>query len=186
MILRKVDFKNGRWIGSCPMVLAAPKFDVQSQLRYESVGIVTAGSEGCRVTTLCVHHYVNLQLLENKGMSSSDNLEQLHQGLILFIWDLSIVLFVFNMTATMFWGWMCRVSLAVFLDANLYSQVERNVCFRGMCCLHLEGSWYRSTPAPSRRKLNIPVNEWHLLYMPRWHQQSLLSEFRISKDMEIF
>jgi len=30
MILRKVDFKNGRWIGSCPMVLAAPKFDVQS------------------------------------------------------------------------------------------------------------------------------------------------------------
>jgi hypothetical protein len=30
MILRKADFKNGRWIGSCPMILAAPNFDIQS------------------------------------------------------------------------------------------------------------------------------------------------------------
>ena len=60
------------------------------------MGTVSAGSESCRVATLCVRHYVNLWLLENKGMSSPDNLEQLHQGLILFIWDFSIVLFVFN------------------------------------------------------------------------------------------
>jgi len=88
------------------MVLAVPNFDVQSHLRFESVGTVSAGSESCRVATLCVHHYVNLQLLENKGMSSPDNLEQICQGLILFIWDLSIVLFNFNMTTTMFVGWM--------------------------------------------------------------------------------
>jgi hypothetical protein len=104
MILRNVDFKNGRCIGSCPTVLAVPNFDVQSQLRYEFVGTVSAGSESCQVATLCVHHYVNLQLLENKGMSSPDNLEQICQGLILFIWDLSIVLFNFNMTTTMFFG----------------------------------------------------------------------------------
>jgi hypothetical protein len=30
MILRKLDFKNGRWISSCPMVLAEPNFDVPS------------------------------------------------------------------------------------------------------------------------------------------------------------
>jgi hypothetical protein len=51
-------------------------------------------------------HYANLWLLENKGMSSPANLEQLHHGLILFIWDFFIALFVFNMTATMFLGWM--------------------------------------------------------------------------------
>jgi len=73
---------------------------------YESVGTVSAGSESCRAATLCIHHYVNLRLLENKGMSSPDNLEQLHQDLILFVWDFSIVLFVFNMTTTMFLGWM--------------------------------------------------------------------------------
>jgi len=69
------------------------------------VRTVSAGSESSRVATLCLHHYVNLRLLENKGMSSPNNLEKLRQGLMLFIWDLSIDLFVFNMTTTMFLGW---------------------------------------------------------------------------------
>lgn len=69
-------------------------------------GLGSAGSESCPVTTFCVHHYVNFQLSENKGMSSRDYLEQSRQGLSLFIWDLSIVMFVFNITTTMFLGWM--------------------------------------------------------------------------------
>jgi hypothetical protein len=68
--------------------------------------MVLAASESCQVATLCVHHYVNLWLLENKEMSSPNNLEQLCVGLILFILDLSIVPFAFNMTTTMFGGWI--------------------------------------------------------------------------------
>lgn len=65
IILREVNCKDGRWISSYPVVLAALNFQVAFYLRCEYVGQVQL-AQICPVVTLCAHHYVNLQLSKSK------------------------------------------------------------------------------------------------------------------------